>query len=353
MGRSGGLRAVLLSVCIAGLVLAGCTSVDDESSSVSTATTAAAVGEGGSWLSVVSSGEATIDGGELTLTGVRTEVTLFTDRPSRQAHFMPTDDFVAAWAEMGFESDPPNASLTWTTDDGAWSTAVELANPRLNTDQLVFDVSGLAGGRGLPSGQTLAAATLTIDDGIIINPNELCFEIQNGEETDGTNQTLDSTCDFEGVDLTAVTFEGSIADGANFSNADMTGVNLSNGAVHSVVTRFAGAKMTGMNFSNTVFCASLKITETQTGENSWVVTDTKQCDAQAPTSIDFSGFDLSDVDFSGANLAYANLSGAVLTKVNFTNADLSNANLSNADLTGATTTGWDTTGANLDGAKGL
>lgn len=91
---------------------------------------------------------ATTSDGVLTLSGVDDTIAWFSDRPFRDAGLAPLADVVAAWTKdaASFAEDPPNAALTGIATQGSVSLVVELSNPRLQEDDLVFDYS-LIGGR--------------------------------------------------------------------------------------------------------------------------------------------------------------------------------------------------------------
>jgi hypothetical protein len=88
---------------------------------------------------------APTDDGEytLTLTGVDSFVTAFTDRPVRDATIVDLADFVAAWPDA-FASSAPNAVLVEHQPSGqSDSTVVTLYDPVLAGDTLTFRVVAL------------------------------------------------------------------------------------------------------------------------------------------------------------------------------------------------------------------
>jgi hypothetical protein len=87
--------------------------------------------------------------GVMTLTGVPAQTMFFTDRPHRVVGNLPTDRFVAKWTTdrgpNGFASNPPNAAVTVFEPGGAKSAIVELTNPRLDGNNLSYNVKVLQG----------------------------------------------------------------------------------------------------------------------------------------------------------------------------------------------------------------
>lgn len=113
-------------------------------------------------LFVQSAKGATLDGGKLTLKGVSPTTVYFSDRPNRIAGHLATTEMIPLWSEGkdSFTKDPPNATLSAFAKDGAVANVVvELRNPKLTGDQLVYDVKVLEG--KLPAGTD--AASLFID----------------------------------------------------------------------------------------------------------------------------------------------------------------------------------------------
>jgi hypothetical protein len=85
--------------------------------------------------------------GKLTLEGVSPSTVLLAERPERLAGHAPTDDIVAGWSEGpdSFQKDPPNADFSTLTDEGAKNVVLQLRNPRLDGDQLTYDVRVVQG----------------------------------------------------------------------------------------------------------------------------------------------------------------------------------------------------------------
>ena len=104
----------------------------------------------------------------LTLTGVSSQTSWFTDRPYRAAGQIPTEVFVASWGEGedSFAGDPPNGEFTCTVDGEVVDYAVELNRPRLDGGDLVYDVEFL-GDSSLPVG---TPANCTTEASLFIDP---------------------------------------------------------------------------------------------------------------------------------------------------------------------------------------
>lgn len=101
--------------------------------------------------------------GTLTLTGISPTTVYFSDRPQKIAGHIHNEGFVRQWAEGkdSFEKDPPNATLATFGPDGTPSTTVvTLKNPRLEGNNLHYDVRVLSG--KLQNGSSETA--LFIDD---------------------------------------------------------------------------------------------------------------------------------------------------------------------------------------------
>jgi len=94
--------------------------------------------------------------GRLTLIGVSPTTLFFSDRPKRVVGHMTTADFVLEWQEgtgkESFHADPPNATLSIFAKDEIVDIVVELKNPRLAGDALVYDIDVLEEDEPIPSG---------------------------------------------------------------------------------------------------------------------------------------------------------------------------------------------------------
>ena len=87
--------------------------------------------------------------GVLTLYDVPRQTLFFTDRPNRVVGNLPTDKFVARWTTdkgpNGFATIPPNAAVTVFQSDGPKTAIVELSNPRIDGNNLSYNVKILQG----------------------------------------------------------------------------------------------------------------------------------------------------------------------------------------------------------------
>lgn len=100
-------------------------------------------------LGVINSDGATLEGNKLTLTGVSGNVIVFADRPVRAAGHETTELFISRWGDGkdSFSKDPPNAtvSVLGGEKDGVTDAVVVLKNPKLDGQNLSFDVDVLEG----------------------------------------------------------------------------------------------------------------------------------------------------------------------------------------------------------------
>jgi hypothetical protein len=100
-------------------------------------------------LIVLNSKGATLSGGKLSLTGVTPNSIIFADRPVRAAGHDLRAHIIEDWAKGSdnFAKDPPNATVSGFTKDGSGvrDAVVVLKNPKLEGDQLTFDVDVLEG----------------------------------------------------------------------------------------------------------------------------------------------------------------------------------------------------------------
>lgn len=137
-------------------------------SSTGAPTPSAASGEDGTGRLFVVTGEADIQGDQLSVAGTE-EVTWISDRPARRAGRVAPGELVAGWAPLGFRTDPPNAVLV----AGDASTPVVLSEPSWADGELGFAVAPLDDAT-LPPGD-LGAVELFIDDssGVCTNTDDV------------------------------------------------------------------------------------------------------------------------------------------------------------------------------------
>ncbi len=99
-------------------------------------------------LIVMNAHGASLQGQTLTLVGVSPNSIVFADRPVRAAGHLLTADVLDEWtADGSFVKDAPNATVSVMSGDGrlAQDLVVELKSPKLEGDNLTFDVRVLEG----------------------------------------------------------------------------------------------------------------------------------------------------------------------------------------------------------------
>jgi hypothetical protein len=98
-------------------------------------------------LFVMNARGASLQGQTLTLDGVSPNSIVFADRPVRAAGHLLTQHLLEEWTEGSFAKDPPNATVSVMSKDGASvrDAVVELKLPHLEGDKLTFDVRVLEG----------------------------------------------------------------------------------------------------------------------------------------------------------------------------------------------------------------
>ena len=110
----------------------------------------------------------------LTIEGVTPSTLYFSDRPQRVVGHVTTEQFVNDWGlgPNSFESDPPNAVLTFPEADGTLDdVVVQLSFPSLSNDTLSYTIKVLEG--SLP--EAAGACSLFIDPfGRPLSPVSVC-----------------------------------------------------------------------------------------------------------------------------------------------------------------------------------
>ena len=104
--------------------------------------------EATSFLFVQTAKGVKFEGDTMTLRGVAPSMVFFADRPDRAAGHVPTSHFVNMWSEGqdSFKADPPNANLSILGDkEGATNIVVELMNPRMEGEDITYDIKVLDG----------------------------------------------------------------------------------------------------------------------------------------------------------------------------------------------------------------
>ena len=118
------------------------------------------------YLFVISGTSGSLDGDTLTLNGVP-NVIYFSDRPARKAGHMSLSEFIEMWnkGSDSFKADPPNATLSMLTKDGANNVVVEIMSVEQKRGSVVFKVAVLRAVSTLPG--SFKTTSLFID--MIIN----------------------------------------------------------------------------------------------------------------------------------------------------------------------------------------
>jgi len=93
------------------------------------------------YLFVISGTSGSLDGDTLTLNGVP-NVIYFSDRPNRIAGQMSLSHFVEMWDKGvdSFKADPPNATLSVLTKEGANNVVVEVMSAQQKSGSIYFKV---------------------------------------------------------------------------------------------------------------------------------------------------------------------------------------------------------------------
>jgi hypothetical protein len=114
-----------------------------------------------SWLFLQHAESASFDGKQLRLEGVDPETTAFSDRPYRAVQVIPTAGFVAIWGTGpdSLAADPPNAGLSGLEGEAFRNAVVELSDPRMDGEALVYAAVVLHG--TLPA--TLTQVSVLVD----------------------------------------------------------------------------------------------------------------------------------------------------------------------------------------------
>jgi hypothetical protein len=113
------------------------------------------------YLFVQTAHKCALSGGKLTLTGIGPTTLYFSDRPERIVGHAPTDKFPILWnpGEDNFSKDPPNTALSVFDDKEPVEIVVVLKSPKLDGNNLVYDVDVLEGKKEYSGG----ACSLFID----------------------------------------------------------------------------------------------------------------------------------------------------------------------------------------------
>jgi hypothetical protein len=99
------------------------------------------------FLFVQNAKDVSFENGTMTLHGVNPVTVCFADRPERIAGHMATSKMIPMWHEgtNSFTHDPPNATLSILSGDKTSDVVMVLRNPRLDGENLTYDVQDLEG----------------------------------------------------------------------------------------------------------------------------------------------------------------------------------------------------------------
>lgn len=100
-----------------------------------------------SYLFVESGEKAELSDGQLILHGVDDKVSVFSDRPYRDAGFITRTELFDIWGkgENNFEETPPNVALTGSVDGKSQVVILEISNPKASGDQITYDFTFIEG----------------------------------------------------------------------------------------------------------------------------------------------------------------------------------------------------------------
>lgn len=115
----------------------------------------------------------------LRLQGIKKLTTWFTDRPERLAGVMPTADFADGFADA-FGTVPPNAALVGTVDGRQVSVVLELDDPALEGDDLVYAVKATetetpAFDALVAAAESLGVEEVVVEDAALLIDSLICF----------------------------------------------------------------------------------------------------------------------------------------------------------------------------------
>jgi hypothetical protein len=90
---------------------------------------------------------ASLENGKLILKGMNPLTVFFSDRPTRVAGHLTTDEFMPLWTEGkdSFTKDPPNATLSIFGQGEVTNVVMVLRNPQFKGDELSYDVRVIQG----------------------------------------------------------------------------------------------------------------------------------------------------------------------------------------------------------------
>lgn len=117
-----------------------------------------------SYLFVVTADNARMEDGRLMLSGLADDMSYFTDRPYRESGRRPLVSLLEHWnlGKDSFAADPPNAVLV-SHDREREPVIIEIMNPVLEDDTLIFDTVRLDGKAADDATRREGPAVLIID----------------------------------------------------------------------------------------------------------------------------------------------------------------------------------------------
>lgn len=113
------------------------------------------------FLFVESAAKAELKDGKLVLHGVDDEVSVFADRPYRDAGIISMEHFLDVWnhGDDSFAANPPNAAVSGEVDGKSHVVIVEISSPTVEGEKLTYTYK-LIEGEDIPS---LENAVMFID----------------------------------------------------------------------------------------------------------------------------------------------------------------------------------------------
>jgi hypothetical protein len=150
MIKPNALQTIILAMLV--LIISACSSKTEESGDTTNAP---------EFLLVQNAESVILEDGQLRLVGVSPSTLYFSDRPDRIVGRLMTQEYVDYWGhgENSFKSDPPNAVLSILDTPEPQDIVVVLREPRLEGEDLVYNVEVLDGN----SIATGGASSLFID----------------------------------------------------------------------------------------------------------------------------------------------------------------------------------------------
>ena len=130
------MKTIILAMLV--VIISACSSRTEESNDATNAP---------EFLLVQNAESVILEDGQLRLVGVSPNTLYFSDRPDRIVGRLMTQEYVDYWGhgENSFESDPPNAVLSILDTPEPQDIVVVLREPRLEGEDLVYNVEVLDG----------------------------------------------------------------------------------------------------------------------------------------------------------------------------------------------------------------